>query len=367
MPNQQHPDEMYSDEIFPKGALYFDLIFPAPPPQSALTQVLGRAAQLFGAIEADDEVEAQVPRLAMMKPTDRRLILGQAAGQPLIEASPDLRPFLQLLLGLVDRTGARIGTAGSWGEPGFFGAVAKDRNDLAWLALFGWLDANDVDLTFQTGIGASKQQKMPELEAKHKQIVAAKIESQIGGMPVGPYFLLDLLGKLGGYGQEEYKDWLKKCFSAFRSVTAPPPPKKVEEPPKEAPKVAIRAAELSGKPVLIIPKERFGLSVFEGIAKGRPEALHKIDQIPSRVQEEIARKRVHFLAQLPSLSELFIDGRPLTKDAAQKLQEPVSGSEHLTFIAHMPRFGRVRVIGNEGDWWFFSDPEVEAADLRALL
>jgi hypothetical protein len=366
MPNET-PPETYNEEVFPKGALYFDLIFPVPPSSQALTQVLGRAAQMFGAVEADEEIERLQPRIPIMKPTDRRLLLGQVMGTSLIEASPELKTFLQLMLALIDRTGARVGTVGCWGDPGFFGAASKDRNDLASLALMGWVGADEYDLNFgTTGPKATSEQKLAEVPDKYKKIVEAKLEGQLGAAPVGPYHLLDLLGKLGGYGQEEYKDWLKRCFVAFKIAAAPPPPPKAAEPPPEAPKMPIRATELDGKPVLIVPKERFGVSMFEGIAKGRLEVLHKIDQVPSRVQEEVARKRVPFLAELPSLTELFSEGRPLDKTTAAKLLEPVSDG-YSTFIAQMPRFGRVRVIGRDESWWFFSDAEAEAKGLLGLL
>jgi hypothetical protein len=354
------------EEIFPKGALYFDLIFPAPPAPQALTQVLGRAAQMFGAVEVDEEIEAMLPRLPMMKPTDRRLILGQVAGPSLIENSPELKTFLQLMLGLIDRTGARVGTVGAWGDPGFFGAASKDRNDLAALALLGWLDADEYDLNFgTTGPKATRDQKQAEFAAKFKLIVDAKIEAQLGAMPVGPYFLLDLLGKLGGYGQEEYNDWLKKCFVSFKIVAAPPPPK-APEPPPEAPKNAIRSVEVAGKTYLIIPKERVSTSLLDDLVKGRLDSFHKIDALSGKVQELIARKQVPFLAQLEFLSELFLDGKPLNKSAAQSMMQPVSDG-YSTFVAHMPRFGRVRVIGRDGAWWFYSDAEEDAKTLLPLL
>jgi hypothetical protein len=366
MPNET-PQDAYNEEVFPKGALYFDLIFPTPPSSQALAQVLGKAVQMFGAVEADEEIERKLPRLPIMKPTDRRLLLGQVVGTSLVEASPDLKTFLQLMLGLIDRTGARVGTVGAWGDPGFFGAASKDRNDLAALALMGWVDASEYDLNFgTTGPKATRDQKLAEIPDKYKKIVEAKLEGQLGAMAVGPYHLLDLLGKLGGYTPEEHKDWLKRCFVAFKIASAPPPPPKAAEPPPEPPKAPIRAAELDGKPVLLVPKERFGVSTFEGIAKGRLEILHKIDQVPGRVQEEVARKRVPFLAELPSLTELFYEGRPLDKSAASKLLEPVSDG-YATFVAQMPRFGRVRVIGRGDSWWFFSDAEVEAKELLGLL
>lgn len=357
------------NELFPQGALVFDLIFPTPPPQGALTQVLGRAAPLFGAVEADPEIEQEVPRAPLMKGSDRRILIGQVGGG-LLSEMPDMRPFLQLLLGLIDRTGARVGTAHVWGSKGFFGAAGRDRADLVGLGLLGWLEDPSVGLDFGPPISgpASPQKKLADFEAKKKALVDAKVDAQLGAIPTGPYWVVDLLGKLGGKSEEEYSAWLKKALSAFKTATAPVEKPKPPEPPKEAPKAPIRAAELGGKPILVIPRERFELATFEGVARGRTEIFHKIDQISGRVVEEVARKRVPFVAALPSLGELFLDGKILDKAAVERIAEPVPGAQGvLSFVAQVPRFGRVRVLGRDGKYLIASDSELEPEKLLPFL
>jgi hypothetical protein len=357
------------NDIFPPGGIYFDLVLPKPPSQEALQNALmkglGRAAQFFDVIEAGPDIEKEIPRGPLVQKGEFRLLIAQAADVPLAQ-QPDLRIFLQMLLNLVELTQAKFGVSGLWGDANPLGAIFRDRADLIGFALVAWIEDNATGSDFKPGAG-TRAQKAPLFEEKKKILVAAQADTHLGASPAGPYFLLDLLGKLGGKNENGLRDWTKKAFQAFQTFAAPPPPKPAAPPPPP-PKEAIFSRSLEGRSVVMIPKERFGLAVFEGVARGRLEAFHKIDQLDGRVQEDIARKKAAFFAALPAWGELFVDGKILDKAGAEARQSPVAGVDNASsFEAHLPRFGRVLVVSHGDKTGIYSDSEANPAALLSLL
>lgn len=356
------------NDLFPPSALYFDLLLPKAPNQAGLQESLmrglGRAASLFTAVEADEEIERALPRGPLLGKGEFRLFVVQAVDAPLA-SQPDLRMFLQLLLNLVEMTQAKFGIAGCWGEASPLGAIFRDRADLIGLGLVSWIYDDATGDDFRPGRG-TQATKLPNFDKYKKALVERAVDTQLGAMPAGPYFVLDLLGKLGGKNEKGFEEWTKKAFAAFQVVAAPPPPKPVAAP-EPPPSKTLFGRELGGRAVVMVPRERFSTAIFDGVVRGRPESFHKLDRLPGKVEDAVARKKAAFFAELPSLADLFYQNKILDKSTATGLMAPISGTEGVSFEAHLPRIGRVLVVGQGERFGAFSDADADPREVLGLL
>jgi hypothetical protein len=124
----------------------------------------------------------------------------------------------------------------------------------------------------------------------------------------------------------------------------PPKPETKPETKQEAPKgPPLSIMELDGKVVLVFPPERFDLDVAAALGKRDWDTIVRAsDNVSGALRDKIHRDGASWVAPLEFLSEVFVDGKPLTKAQFEKDARPVDGVRALD--VHFPRFGDVVLL-----------------------
>jgi len=122
------------------------------------------------------------------------------------------------------------------------------------------------------------------------------------------------------------------------------PEPKVEAPPKPEPKgPPITTKEVAGTVVLVFPAERFDLDVAAALGKRDwDQIVRRSDNLSGSLRDKIQRDGASFIAPLEFLSEVFIDGKPLTKVEFERDSQSSEGVRSLD--VHFPRFGPVVLL-----------------------
>jgi len=123
--------------------------------------------------------------------------------------------------------------------------------------------------------------------------------------------------------------------AAAKPVAAPPPPE-----PKGPP---IAAREIDGAVVLVFPAERFDLDVAAALGKHDwDQVVRRSDNLTGSMRDKIQRDGATWIAPIEFLSEVFIDGKPLTKAEFERDAKQSEGVKALE--VHFPRFGAVTLL-----------------------
>src|SRR5690606_8724035 len=121
----------------------------------------------------------------------------------------------------------------------------------------------------------------------------------------------------------------------------PEPPTPEPKPEPKGP--PLKVAELDGNVVLVFPQERFDLDVAAALGKRDWDTVvNKNDNVPGPLRDKMHRDGATWVAPLEFLSEVFIDGKPLTKQQFEKDARAVDGGRALD--VHFPRFGEVVLL-----------------------
>jgi hypothetical protein len=129
----------------------------------------------------------------------------------------------------------------------------------------------------------------------------------------------------------------------------------------------LRLAELAGRVVLVFPPERFDLDVAAALGKRDYDAvLVPGDAMPGATRDRIQREGVHFVAPLEFLSEVFVDGKPLSRPMFEQGARPVAEGVRA-FEVHCPRFGPVVLVDIAGRGRFICSALDAAGDVAALV
>ena len=128
-------------------------------------------------------------------------------------------------------------------------------------------------------------------------------------------------------------------------------PAKAEAPqpePKPAPKgPPIAAREVDGAIVLVFPAERFDLDVAAALGKNDwDQVVRSSDNLTGEMRDKIHRDGATWIAPIEFLSEVFIDGKPLTKQEFERDAQQDNGVKSLD--VHFPRFGAVKLLEISG-------------------
>jgi hypothetical protein len=134
----------------------------------------------------------------------------------------------------------------------------------------------------------------------------------------------------------------KKAEAPKKAEPKVEPPKPVEKKPEpKGPPLA--AKELDGKVVLVFPQERFDLDVAAALGKRDwDQVVRGSDNLPGMIRDKIQREGAGWIAPLEFLSEVFVEGKPLTKAQFEKEAHAVDGGRALE--VHFPRFGDVMLL-----------------------
>ena len=119
--------------------------------------------------------------------------------------------------------------------------------------------------------------------------------------------------------------------------------------------------------LLVFPAERFNVDVATALGKRDWDAvLRSGDKLPGKVRDRIHRDGAAWVAPLEFLSEVFVDGKPLSKPAFEAGARPLAGGARA-FDVHFPRFGPVVLLDVPGKGRFVTSLREHAAEVAALV
>ena len=384
--------------------LVHDLILPgdARPDEEALVAALGgdEALEDWVLVDVDaqlPEYETQVsPSFPLRQRGERRLLavysgLGQLREDPQSQpiVATDLRgekSRLQKLAGITSARVARLSTVGTWGDAV---VLAKTASDLRAWALLLWA----LDPTWDQD-GRRRAQPLGQAEIEAKLMTYGKRLEELDEatlLPLaapetitreGDYLVADLLSdRDGSWDQrksEQLQDRLAATdkFSTFpgaphqQADASPPPPERPEPAPPPEPAASasapITATRIGDRVILLVPEERFDLDLATALGKDRPDVLQPGDPIDRDTRQHIAQHGCGFIAPMAFLSEVFVDGKPLSRPAFDAAAESIA-PDARAMVAHLPRFGPVRLIDASGKRHITSELSLPPTDLLPLL
>jgi hypothetical protein len=372
-------------------SLVTDLMFQssAAIDQKALIEGLGgqdalESKQLLDVDRLDPRAEMELsPSMPFRRRGERRLLIidDQAiTPRPDPQADPwiknDLGPAKEALIAICQKLPVRLGrlfALGSWGDAVL---VARNVRDLRGICLLPWALDPQVDVDGkrrQTPLSQKEfEAKIMAYEKRLEELDEKQILANLTGISFerrGELVVVDVLEPDGTWDQRksiamEGKLAALDRFSMIPGAPAQPKPSerptKVMRPGSEggAGKAAAAAAppakpepkgpplsakELDGKVVLVFPAERFDLDVAAALGKRDwDQVVRRSDNLTGAMRDKIQRDGAGWIAPLEFLSEVFVDGKPLTKAEFEKTSATANGVRSLE--VHCPRFGPVTLL-----------------------
>jgi hypothetical protein len=347
----------------------------------------------------DPRMEMELsPSIPFRRRNERRLMIIDDSAP--LRADPqepvvpvDLRPAKEALIAMCEALPIKLGrlfALGSWGDAVL---VARSARDLRGVCLIAWaLDpTTDID-----GKRRAKQLGRAEFEAKimayEKRLDELDEEDILANLPPdvaverrGELIIVDVLGPDGSWDQRRSLELEASLaaieqFSTFPGAprpklapTPPPPPPPVAAPvaPAAEPPAAagppLTTAEVGGAVVLMFPAERFDLDIAAALGKRDWDHVIKSgDKLSGAVRDRIHKDGAGWVAPLEFLSEVFIDGKPLSRPAFDAGARAVAGGVRAIDV-HFPRFGPVVLLDVPGRGRFVSSVVGRDAEVAALV
>ncbi len=379
-----------------------DLMFQASASidQATLIEGLGgedvlQTKQLLDVDRLEPRAEMELsPSMPFRRRGERRLMIIDDQANPTPREDPatdplikvDLRPFKETLIKIVQTLPVRLGrifALGGWGD-----AVIVTRNvrDLRGIALLAYALDPHVDVDGKrraTPLGQKEfENKLLAYEKRVEELDETQIIARLSGVNFerhGDVVVVDVLEADGTWDQRKsmMMEQQLAAWDAFSMIPGAPSTKKVEapaanggpkpaaaapaaaaapkkaEPPKPAPAPAppkpepkgppLSVQEIDGKVLLVFPPERFDLDVAAALGKRDWETVVRAsDNMTGALRDKMHRDGATWVAPLEFLSEVFVDGKPLTKQQFEKDARAVDGGRALD--VHFPRFGEVVLL-----------------------
>jgi hypothetical protein len=370
-------------------SLVTDLIFQASAAidQKALIEGLGghdalEGKQILDVERMDPRAEMELsPSMPFRRRGERRLmIIDDQAIEPRKDPQSDpwiksdLRPAKEALIATCQKLPIRLGklfALGSWDNAVL---VARTVRDLRAICLLPWVLDPHVDVD-----GKRRQTPLSQKEFENKLLAYDKrldeldekqILANLSGVAFerrGDVVVVDVLEPDGTWDQRksvamEAQLGAIERFSlipgapaqpkaserptkSMRPTTdqgatkAPPPPPPKPEP--QGPPLTVR--EVDGTVVLVFPAERFDLDVAAALGKRDwDQVVRRSDNLPGSMRDRIQRDGAGWIAPLEFLSEVFVDGKPLSKAEFEKVSTTSNGVRSMD--VHFPRFGPVTLL-----------------------
>ena len=412
-----------------QDSLVIDLTFErgAQIEQDALIDALGGEEEiaelkLLDMDMLDPRLEMEIsPSMPFRRRGERRLLIIDDRVAPMREnpradavIPVDIRPAREKLLALCQAFDIRLGRVFALGTLGDAVVIARTAVDLRGIALLAWIFDPMVDVD---GKRRGTQLSPAEFEAKimaYPKRLEERSEAQIladmaGGTLErhGDLLVVDVL--------EDDGTWdLRRSVALERSLAAvdtfsmiPGAPSRGKRSPDRsssgarkaggagnpgasAAGAAAKAAEgagksaapasppppehplglgqLDGRAVLVFSQQRFDLDVAAQLGKRDYSAvIHPADGIPGPVRDQIYRDGADFIAPIEFLSEVFVDGKPLSRP--QFDQGATTHDQGVRAMdVHCPRFGPVQLLDVPDRGRFISSAKSAApAAIIALL
>jgi hypothetical protein len=397
-------------------SLVTDLIFQssAAIDQKALIDGLGGQAaletkQLLDVDRLDPRAEMELsPSMPFRRRGERRLmVIDDQAITPRPDPQADswikndLRPAKDALIAICEVLPLRLGrlfALGSWGDAVL---IARNVRDLRAICLLPWALDPQVDIDGkrrQTPLSQKEfEAKIMAYEKRLEELDDQQIIAGLSGATFerrGDLVIVDVLEPDGTWDQRKslVMETQLGAVDRFSMIPgAPAQPKSTERPtrsirppsetgaagagagkpaaakpePKPEPKgPPLSAQELDGKVVLVFPAERFDLDVAAALGKRDwDQVVRRSDNLTGSLRDKIQRDGAGWIAPLEFLSEVFVDGKPLTKPEFEKTATTVDGVRSLE--VHFPRFGPVMLLEITGKGRFVTS--LDSAERAARL
>jgi hypothetical protein len=353
--------------------------------------------QLLDVDRLDPRAEMELsPSMPFRRRGERRLMIiddkattprEDPAADPFIKV--DLRPFKESLIKIVETLPVRLGrlfALGGWGDAVI---VAKSMRDLRGIALLAYALDPQVDVDGKRRATPLSQKefeaKLLAYEKRLEELDEDQIAARLSGVNFerrGDVVIVDVLEADGTWDQRksmlmEQQLAAMDMFSmlpgapsqaakqaaavapnggakpaaaagapARTSEPAIKPPVKPEPsitPPAEPKGPPLSVKEIDGKVLLVFPQERFDLDVAAALGKRDwDHIVRSSDNVSGALRDKMHRDGATWVAPLEFLSEVFIDGTPLTKQQFEKDARSIDGGRALD--VHFPRFGDVVLL-----------------------
>ena len=366
-------------------SLVTDLIFQssAAIDQKALIEGLGgqdalESKQLLDVDRLDPRAEMELsPSMPFRRRGERRLmVIDDQAITPRPDPQADswikndLRPAKEALIAICASLPLRLGrlfALGSWGDAVL---VARNVRDLRAICLLPWALDPQVDVDGkrrQTPLSQKEfEAKIMAYEKRLEELDDQQIIAGLTGATFerrGDLVVVDVLEADGTWDQRKSLAMESQLaavdrFSMIAGAPAQPKPserptksirppseggatKPAAAPAKPEPKgPPLSAQQIDGKVVLVFPAERFDLDVAAALGKRDwDQVVRRSDNLTGALRDQIQRDGAGWIAPLEFLSEVFVDGKPLTKAELEKTSTTTNGVRSME--VHFPRFGPV--------------------------
>ncbi len=363
-------DSLVIDLIFQKGAEL---------DPDAMVEALGgvdiaQSRNILDPDMQDPRFEMELsPSMPFRRRGERRLLIVDGSVAPM-RKDPRSEPVIKLdlsaekdrLIALCEAAPVRLGrisALGSWGDAVM---VARDARDMRAMALLSWMLDPSVDAEGRKRGGRLSQSEMEhKLGVYDKRIEERGQKTILDNLPASAslerkddLLIVSVLSDDGTWDLRNSLE-LERSLAAVESFSMIPgarlPGDVDEEPEPEAEPAAVGAVDEDGKPpvalaeddgtlMLIFPKERFDLDVAAALGrKDYDRVLRGSDQLSGQQRDHLFQHGAGFIAPVEFLSEVFVDGKPLTKPQfEQTATDEADGVRSLN--VHCPRFGRVLLL-----------------------
>ena len=352
--------------------------------------------QLLDVDRLDPRAEMELsPSMPFRRRGERRLlIIDDSATTPRKDPTTDpwiksdLRPAKEALIATCQTLPVRLGrlfALGSWGDAV---VVARDVKDLRAICLLPWALDPQVDIDGkrrQTPLSQKEfEAKLLAYEKRLEELDEQQILARLSGVTFerrGSVVVVDVLESDGTWDQRksmmmEQQLAATEMFSLIpgapaktekKSPTPTPTPAPAPTPKKEEKKgPPIAAKEVEGKVVLVFPAERFNIDVAAALGKRDwDQVVRSGDNLPGAMRDKIQREGASWIAPLEFLSEVFIEGKPLTKQQFEKEAKSIDGVRALD--VHFPRFGECVLLDIPGKGRFVTSLTDHAERAAALV
>jgi hypothetical protein len=148
---------------------------------------------------------------------------------------------------------------------------------------------------------------------------------------------------------------------------ATPAPAPVAKEPPPAPKgPALRTSEIASHLVLVFPEGRFDLDVAAALGKRDWDAVVRGGEVTGAQRDHMQRQGADWVAPLEFLSEVFVEGKPLSKSGFEASASAV-GDGVRALEVHFPRFGPVTLLDVPGTGRFVTSMPTHHAEVVKLV
>lgn len=306
----------------------------------------------------------------------------------------DLRAEKERLIAACEALPVRLGrlnALGSWGDAV---VVARSARDLRAIALLSWVLDPSIDVDGKRLAGRMSQSELEaKLMAYEKRLDELDEQDILANLHTGrlerrgELLIVDVLEDDGTWDMRKSlaMEGELAAVDKFSLMPGAPaggrrpaaqapaaPAAKATKPAAPAPEpevalVPLRVCELGERVMLVFPAERFDLDVAAAMGKRDFESvIARGDQVPGPIRDRVHRDGADFVAPLEFLSEVFVDGKPLSRPGFDQGARALADGARAMDV-HCPRFGPVVLLDIPGRGRFISSAMQDPAGVVALL